>query len=170
MTKTLPSAYDRNGLPRLGIGETGYVVPDTPDSGEEWYDRLKTILKTGDEYLVFRYLNDLLMVEKDTPAADRPKNINAHLAFIAEMCPSDHVEIQLVLQMIATHRKALKWLSSDREKDQKSAARLLSLYNRQVEALNRYRKKGQQKIIVERVTVENGGQAIVGTVGGKGVE
>jgi hypothetical protein len=33
-----------------------------------------------------------------------------------------------------------------------------------LEALNRYRGKGQQKVTVEHVTVNAGGQAIVGTV------
>lgn len=163
MTKQLFFSSNQN-LPRLGIGPTGYVEPDTLDEYEDWYGRLSLILKTDDEFLVFRYLNDLLKIEKDTPAVDRSKNINAHLAFIVEMQPSDHVEIQLILQMVTTHSKALTWLSSDSEKDQKSAARLLSLYNRQVEALIRYRKKGQQRIVVERVTVENGGRAIVGNV------
>jgi hypothetical protein len=31
-------------------------------------------------------------------------------------------------------------------------------------ALKRYRSKGEQRVIVERVTVEKGGQAIVGNV------
>ena len=34
----------------------------------------------------------------------------------------------------------------------------------QVEALHRYRGKGQQKVTVEHVHVNAGGQAIVGTV------
>jgi hypothetical protein len=34
----------------------------------------------------------------------------------------------------------------------------------QVEALKRYRSKGEQRVIVERVTVEKGGQAIVDNV------
>jgi hypothetical protein len=34
----------------------------------------------------------------------------------------------------------------------------------QLEALRRYRNGGQQKVIVEHVTVNQGGQAIVGTV------
>ena len=34
----------------------------------------------------------------------------------------------------------------------------------QMEALKRYRTGGQQRVIVEHVTVNAGGQAIVGTV------
>jgi hypothetical protein len=35
----------------------------------------------------------------------------------------------------------------------------------QMEALKRYRTGGQQKVTVEHVTVNDGGQAIVGSVG-----
>ena len=41
-----------------------------------------------------------------------------------------------------------------------------------METLKRYRSKGQQVVRVERVTVEDGGQAIVGAVetGGRGAD
>jgi hypothetical protein len=39
----------------------------------------------------------------------------------------------------------------------------------QVEALQRYRGKGQQKVTVEHVHVHSGGQAIVGALQGGGV-
>ena len=38
------------------------------------------------------------------------------------------------------------------------------LYTRQLEALDKHRGKGQQKITVEHVNVHAGGQAVVGTV------
>jgi hypothetical protein len=42
--------------------------------------------------------------------------------------------------------------------------RLARTYAAQVEALKRYRSKGEQRVIVERVTVNEGGRAIVGNV------
>src|SRR5437868_4442229 len=44
------------------------------------------------------------------------------------------------------------------------AVKLLRTFTAQVEALQRYRGKGQQKVTVEHVNVNAGGQAIVGTV------
>src|SRR3984893_14804035 len=44
------------------------------------------------------------------------------------------------------------------------AVKLLRTFTMQVEALQRYRGKGQQKVTVEHVHVNAGGQAIVGTV------
>lgn len=46
----------------------------------------------------------------------------------------------------------------------KHAVRLMSLYERQLAALDKRRGKGRQKITVEHVTVQAGGQAIVGDV------
>ena len=45
-------------------------------------------------------------------------------------------------------------------------------YAAQMDTLKRYRSKGQQTVRVERVTVESGGQAVVGNVetGGRGRE
>jgi hypothetical protein len=52
------------------------------------------------------------------------------------------------------------------------AVKLLRTFTMQVEALQRYRGKGQQKVTVEHVHVHAGGQAIVGAVtpGGGGRE
>jgi hypothetical protein len=52
------------------------------------------------------------------------------------------------------------------------ATKLLRTFTMQVEALQRYRGKGQQKVTVEHVHVHSGGQAIVGSVlpGGGGKE
>ena len=44
------------------------------------------------------------------------------------------------------------------------AIKLLRTFTTQLEALQRYRGKGQQKVTVEHVNVNAGGQAIVGTV------
>jgi len=50
------------------------------------------------------------------------------------------------------------------------ANKLLRTYTAQVEALSRYRGKGQQTVRVEHVTVQAGGQAIVGAVNSQAKE
>jgi hypothetical protein len=45
-----------------------------------------------------------------------------------------------------------------------AASRMSRTYAALLEALNRHRGKGQQVVRVEHVTVQAGGQAIVGTV------
>jgi len=46
----------------------------------------------------------------------------------------------------------------------KYAVKLLTLFTQQLEALNRLRGKGQQKVTVEYVHIEAGAQAVVGNV------
>jgi hypothetical protein len=80
--------------------------------------------------------------------------------------PRDHVEVMLINQMIGTHWNAMKLLSTK----PRDAARLLRAFTAQVEALRNYRRKGEQRMIIEHVTVEAGGQAVVSNVvtGGSG--
>ena len=51
-----------------------------------------------------------------------------------------------------------------RESLERSITRLSRTYLAQVDALKKYRAKAPQTVRVERVTVEDGGQAIVGDV------
>src|SRR3954451_20055088 len=91
--------------------------------------------------------------------------------------PRDETEAMLATQMVATHVAAmallrrLKGVETIQQQDSAGnlATKLLRTYAMQVEALQRYRGKGQQKVTVEHVHVHSGGQAIVGTVQGGGV-
>ena len=57
-----------------------------------------------------------------------------------------------------------------REAYERSMTRLSRTFLAQVDAFKRYRAKAQQTVRVERVTVNEGGQAVVGNVqtGGRG--
>ena len=79
----------------------------------------------------------------------------------------------LAAQMVATHNAAMECFNrammpnqSSLDCDQyfKHAAKLLSIYTRQMAALDKHRGKGQQKIRIEHVNVEAGGQAMVGHI------
>jgi hypothetical protein len=89
------------------------------------------------------------------------------------LAPRDASEAHLATQMVATHSAGLDCLRIASVPGQKvevwemglkHAVKLMSLYVRQQEALDKHRGKGEQKITVEHVTVEAGGQAIVGHV------
>lgn len=89
------------------------------------------------------------------------------------LAPRNEIESMLSTQMIATHLAAMECLKraalpeqtfEGRQSGLKHANKLMSLYLRQVETLDKHRGKGQQKITVEHVNVEAGGQAIVGNV------
>lgn len=87
--------------------------------------------------------------------------------------PSDGIEGMLAEQMVGTHFAAIDCLRLAASPGQgfkardiylKQAHKLMALYARQIETLNKHRGKGQQKVTVEHVHVAEGGQAIVGTV------
>jgi len=89
---------------------------------------------------------------------------------IKGIAPKDTIEGLLAIQMIATHYAAMNSLgratqrSEIRHENINAANKLIRSFTMQMEALNRYRGKGQQKVTVEHVHVHSGGQAIVGTV------
>jgi hypothetical protein len=98
--------------------------------------------------------------------------INQALAAVTGIGARDEVEAMLATQMVATHFAAMTLLrrlkGADTIPQQDSggnlAVKLLRAYAAQVEALQRYRGKGQQRVVVEHVHVHQGGQAIVGVV------
>jgi hypothetical protein len=49
--------------------------------------------------------------------------------------------------------------------------RMMRIYTKQMETIAQYRRKGEQRMVVEHITINSGGQAIVGNLGnGKGCE
>ncbi|MCV2892575.1 hypothetical protein [Lentibacter sp. XHP0401] len=94
------------------------------------------------------------------------------VSIFAELEPRDAIEAMLVAQMTATHAlmtsmasRAIDATNSHlRETHERSMTRLSRTYLAQIDALKKYRAKAQQVVRVERVTVHEGGQAIVGDV------
>ena len=102
--------------------------------------------------------------------------LNFMLATIKGIQPRDQVETMLAAQMAAVHNatmtfaRRLNHVENIPQQDSAERAfnKLARTFASQVEALKRYRTGGQQKVVVEHVTVNEGGQAIVGNVRGGG--
>jgi hypothetical protein len=98
--------------------------------------------------------------------------LNFMLSVIKGVEPRDQVEAMLAAQMAAVHMATMTFARRlarvDNIPQQDSAERafnkLARTFASQMEALNRHRGKGQQKVTVEHVHVHEGGQAIVGHV------
>jgi hypothetical protein len=94
------------------------------------------------------------------------------LSMVEEIEPGDALEAMLLSQMTATHVGATmltrRMIDADnpvlREGYERSMTRLSRTFLAQMDALKKYRAKAQQTVRVERVTVNEGGQAIVGSV------
>jgi len=103
---------------------------------------------------------------------------NFSIGFLDAMQPKDAAEALLLTQMAATHQaammmaKKLNHISTIQQQDaaERAMNKLARSFTAQMDTLKRYRSKGQQTVRVERVTVEPGGQAVVGNVhhGGRG--
>jgi hypothetical protein len=107
---------------------------------------------------------------------DTSGGANQAVAMIRTMegiSPRDVIEGMLTAQMLAVHNASMECMKRAMVPDQPSDFRNLNLnqatkltrtFTTQMEALNRHRGKGQQKMTVEHVHVYEGGQAIVGPV------
>lgn len=97
---------------------------------------------------------------------------NYAASIVTGIKPTDPVETMLATQMAGIHIAAIaftrKLAAADNIMRRDSASRTLNQLTRtfvaQVEALKRYRTGGQQNVTVKHVTVNEGGQAIVGNV------
>ena len=105
---------------------------------------------------------------REASAAD----VNFALKAVIAMEPRDEVEAMLAAQMVAVHQATMTFScrlnNVETLQQQDSASKAFTKLSRtfaiQMEALRRYRTGGEQKVTVEHVTVNEGGQAIVGNV------
>ena len=101
---------------------------------------------------------------------------NFLLSVVRGVQPRDELEAMLAVQMGAIHQatmmmaRRLNHVETIPQQDaaERALNKLARTYTMQMEALKRYRTGGQQKVTVEHVTVNAGGQAIVGAVANRG--
>ncbi len=121
--------------------------------------------------LIDQALQSVWTAHSDKETADR--QIQATLSGLMGIAPRDELEGMLAAQMIAAHNNAMEchrraMLGNQTFEGRKEALtqanKLSRTYTLLLDALNRHRGKGQQKVTVEHVHVHQGGQAIVGSV------
>ncbi len=150
-----------------GVGKTALDHPEPMIGRVTFMDALGT--RDGD------FLGGLLeqLVNAGTQGQEPDEaGVNFMLSVVKGVEPKDQVEAMLAAQMAAVHmatmRFARRLANVDNIPQQDSAERafnkLARTFAAQMEALKRYRTGGQQRVTVEHVTVNEGGQAIVGNV------
>ncbi len=120
----------------------------------------------------------LIQLSKIRGETTDPEGFNLLLSTVECIKPRDEVEAMLAAQMAVTHSAIMQMgqrLVNHTDLERVMACnnaynKLSRTYAAQVEALRKYRTGGQQHVRVEHVTVNEGGQAIVGNVatGGRG--
>lgn len=174
------SEHVRRRVPHLALqcGRDGKLFAELEAHGREEFAAL--FGDVGREF-ADQALQDLINVALTTTPKPGPVDtltVNAMLQAVASVRPLDEFEAMLAVQLAALHHVVLTCL----RRAQHSGATLggsamnLSQANKCArtfaslsEALARHRgKHTTQRVIVENVTVEAGGKALVGAVGGRG--
>lgn len=133
--------------------------------------RAMTATKTEDPIFTYRLLSQAVMTHPGYKE-DGSRALSECVSFVESIAPRDRLEGILATQMLALHNLAMKVierasLTNERDafnSDTDRAVKLMRTFAIQLSALTGYRGRGTQKITVEHVNVNAGGQAIVGTV------
>lgn len=119
--------------------------------------------------------NTLWLAQSDE--AIRAQQANGLVHAMIGIGPKDELEGMVAVQLLASHNAAMESYRRAMFPEQKLEARRENLnqanklsrtFATLLEALNRHRGKGQQKVTVEHVHVHPGGQAVVGVVEAQG--
>jgi hypothetical protein len=122
-----------------------------------------------------RIANDTIEVLwfKNSDENERDRQMKAAITGLIGIAPQDELEGMMAAQLIASHSAAMECYRramlgeqsfEGRRENLAQANKLSRTFATLLEALNRHRGKGQQKVTVEHVHVHSGGQAVVGVV------
>lgn len=151
--------------------KTGSAIgPDHPDLAVGTIT-LMNAMGTASTDFMHGLLNQLSNAASQGREPDEA-SINFMLAVVNGISPRDEAEAMLASQMAAVHMATMTFARRlahvetlpQQDSAEKAFNKLARTFTAQVEALKRYRSDGHQTVRVERVTVEAGGQAIVGAV------
>ena len=147
---------------RCAVTDSG-ILPN-PSEGQDlqqWMSAITQVLGTKDINEISQTLSFARQVlGKDEFA------LNALVAAIAELQPRDPLERRLIAQALLVHHKAAQALAkasqtrwdSQREAQENRALKFMRLFSQQMATLQKYRRNGQQTVVVNHVIAD---QAIV---------
>ena len=152
------------------------IAPDHPDLAVG-HALLMKALGTVDRDFMDGLLGQLANAGTHGRTVDG-RGLNFMLSVVKGVEPKDQVEAMLAAQMAAVHMSTMTFARRlarvenipQQDSAERAFNKLARTFAAQVEALKRYRSGGEQTVRVEHVTVNEGGQAIVGNVshGGRG--
>lgn len=104
------------------------------------------------------------------PTYNKDKQIQVLCELLQEMKPQNPIEGMLCAQAAVLHFQGMQCLGSAKEAEWRLhiesnfnlAVKLLRLQHETLETLMKYRRKGEQRVVVQHVNVNDGGKAMVG--------
>jgi hypothetical protein len=155
--------------PRIKFSSQGFAIdhPD-PELGEQL---MVETLGVADRDAMHGILTQLVKASVKERKPD-PVTLAFMIAMVESIKPRDAIEAMLVAQMVSVHVMAMRCAhhlaNAEDVVQQESSGRALGRLGRtfpaQIEALNRYRNNGTPAVTVQNVSVQDGGNAIVGNV------
>lgn len=156
-------------------------IPDAPSPEESPEERWNRAIGCKTSEVALTLLAQLVSLEHPTGTAADPQmesTVAKAMATLAELEPTTATEALLATQMVGAQRAAMTFLARSLAQGQQvemvdrnvtRATKFMGLFNEQIEAMAKLKGKGgQQRVVVEHVTVAAGGQAIVGNVTPRG--
>jgi hypothetical protein len=163
----------------VNVGKLAHATtPKTPGANDR-RSMLKDIGGSRSDHwnnLVANQVTQALWITNSDPEA-RDRQLSATIAALIGIGPKDELEGMMAAQLLAAHHAAMECYrramigeqTYEGHRENLSQANKLSrTFATLLEALNRHRGKGQQKVTVEHVHVHSGGQAVVGVVSSPG--
>lgn len=146
-------------------GEDSAALEIIGDSGDD----LRATMCSQDPAFANQILGNLCTLHGKGLSDIGEHQLASDLALLQGFAPRDPVEVALVTQMIAIHHAMMRAASFHRtgkeirkfDSSGNALNKLARTFAAQVETLKKYRSTGNQKITVQHVNVEGGGQAIV---------
>ncbi len=151
------------------------VVPKGPETPLAVADPLAEATGARDPEVAMHLAQQVMSVLAlaDLGKEEEERHIGSAFSLLKQINPQNELEGLLAVQMLGVHETAIECLQQSRlpaqlpagrDMNLKHAAKFMGIFTRQLEALERLRGKGQQKMTVGRVNVESGARAIVGQV------
>jgi hypothetical protein len=153
---------DQNGSQQISLDHANQTVGQM---------LLMEQLGTADPTFLTGLLNQLASAGSTGRKVDEG-TLNFMLSVVRGIKPKDQTEAMLAAQMAAIHAATMTFarrLANVEDIPQQDSAeralnKLARTFAMQMETLKRYRTGGEQKVTVQHVSVQEGGQAIVGNV------
>jgi hypothetical protein len=147
-------------------GEINWKEPLIKEGSGSFSEILKGLTGTKDYDLAVSVFDKGRHALPDT---DDIRSINTTLQALADGAPKDITESRLITQQAALFAQGMQYLSraetgsmiSQKDFCLKNAIKLLRLHNETIEALGKYRKGNEQRIVVQHINVGGEAQAIV---------
>ena len=156
--------------PPLKVEQTknGFSVsPDHPELGLG-YVMVMEALGTADVDFQEGLVRELVNASSPGSVPDE-RGLNFALSMVKGIAPRDETEAMMAAQMAAVHMATMTFArrlahTENIQQQDNAFNKLARTFAAQVEALKRHRTGGEQKVTVQHVTVNDGGQAVVGSV------